>query len=171
MIPFLKIHHDSVVQRDLVLTTNPRVYTEIVKPTKLLLFIRNLDANNASVLSSVLAVECVGGQKPYLLRSSTLTLSKVVGCKITLRRKNLYNFLFNLNFRALPRTKQFEGFGFSVESNVFSFSLKDMLSFDELVPLVKFFDNLGYLHCQLHFYSKNNNDALFWGRSTLLCIL
>lgn len=171
MNPFLKIHYDNVVQKDLVLTSNPLVYTEISKPTKLLLFTRTLEADNVSVLPGVLAVECVGHQKPYLLCSSTTMSSKVVGCKITLRKKNLYNFLFNLNFRALPKTKQFEGFRFFIESNIFSFSLKDVLSFDELVPFVKFFGNLGYLHCQLHFYSKNNKDILFLGRSIFLCIL
>lgn len=171
MIPFLKVHYDSVVQKDLVLTGNPRVYTEMGKPTELLLFTRSSSEGNYSVLSSMLALECLGRQKPYILCSGMSTPSKVVGCKITLRKKNLYNFLLNLNFKVLPRAKRFEGFHFGGESNIFSFSLKNMLFFEELVPFVKFFDNLDCLHCRLHFYSKNNKDVLFLGRSIFMCIV
>ncbi|CAL8412650.1 unnamed protein product [Dictyota dichotoma] len=171
MTPFLRIHYDNVVQKDLVLTTHPRVYMEIVKPTKLLLFTRKISTDDYSVLASVLALECVSQQKPWLLRSGTLISRKVIGCKITLRNKNLYKFLFNLNFRVLPRTKQFEGFRFLGCSDIFAFSLRDMLSFEELVPFIKFFGDLGYLHCQLHCYTKNNNDMLLFGRSIFLCML
>lgn len=171
MTPFLKIHYNNVVQKDLVLTSNPRVYTEIINPTKLLLCIRNLNTNDSSILSSVLALECVGHQKPYLLRSDTFVSRRVVGCKVTLRKEKLYNFLFNLNFRVLPRTKQFDGFRFSVNSNIFSFSLKDMLYFEDLVPFINFFGDLGYLHCQLHTCTKNNKDIVFFGRSIFLCLM
>lgn len=171
MIPFLQIHYNSVVQKDLVLTSNPKVYTEIVKPIKLVLFTRNLNSDEFSVLSSILALKCVGYQKPYLLNSGRFVSDGVVGCKTTLRNKKLYNFLFTLNFKVLPKMKQFEGFNFRTESNIFSFSLKDMLVFEEFVPFVKFIGELDYLHCQLHVFSKSNKDVLFFNRSIFLCIL
>lgn len=171
MISFLKIHYINVIQKDLVLTSNPSVYTEFVKPTELILFTRNVGTDDFSILSGVLALDIIGQQKPYLSRPIIPSYCRVNGCQVTLRRERLYNFLFNLNFRVLPRVRQFDGFGFSSKSNSFSFCLKNMLSFEELVPFAKFFDNLGYLHCRIHFCSKNNEDTLLFGRSVFLCIL
>ena len=58
-----------------------------------------------------------------------------IGCRVTLRRENMYDFLDRLITVTLPRTRDFQGIkakGFDGRGN-FTFGIKEQLVFPEIV--------------------------------------
>lgn len=68
------------------------------------------------ILSCITALELVTNQKPIIYRSKKsisifkLRKNTVIGCKLILRKQNLYNFLDIFIFFALPKLNNFKGF-------------------------------------------------------------
>ncbi|OEY86390.1 50S ribosomal protein L5 [Wolbachia pipientis] len=82
----------------------------------------------------------ISGQKPVLTRARKsisgfkIRQGAVIGCKVTLRRDKMYEFLERLMYIALPREKDFRGFSikqFDGNGN-FSFGIKEHISFLEI---------------------------------------
>ncbi|MDG7055883.1 MAG: 50S ribosomal protein L5 [Wolbachia endosymbiont of Meromenopon meropis] len=82
----------------------------------------------------------IAGQKPIstFARKSIsgfkVRKGAIVGCKVTLRRDRMYEFLERLIYVALPREKDFRGFSvkqFDGNGN-FSFGIKEHISFLEI---------------------------------------
>jgi large subunit ribosomal protein L5 len=80
------------------------------------------------------------GQKPVLtyakksISGFKIRKGATVGCKVTLRRNRMYEFLERLIYVALPREKDFRGFSvkqFDGNGN-FSFGIKEHISFLEI---------------------------------------
>jgi large subunit ribosomal protein L5 len=70
----------------------------------------------------------------------------ITGCKVTLRKTNLFNFLDNL-LLALPRSENFKGFFYNkktLKQNNFSTRIEDLFIFhsleSEIVSFVKTLD-------------------------------
>ncbi len=82
----------------------------------------------------------ISGQKPVvtLARKSIATFKlrdgMKIGCKVTLRKDRMYEFLERLVIVALPRVKEFRGFSyksFDGKGN-FTFGLKEQIVFPEI---------------------------------------
>ena len=82
----------------------------------------------------------IAGQKPVLrkarksIASFKLREGMTIGCKVTLRRENMYHFLDKLINVALPRVRDFRGInprGFDGRGN-FSMGIKEQLIFPEI---------------------------------------
>jgi len=82
----------------------------------------------------------ISGQKPIVTvaRKSIATFklreSMKIGCKVTLRKDKMYDFLERLVIVALPRVKEFRGFSyksFDGKGN-FTFGLKEQIVFPEI---------------------------------------
>ncbi|WP_341791116.1 50S ribosomal protein L5 [Rickettsia endosymbiont of Gonocerus acuteangulatus] len=82
----------------------------------------------------------ISGQKPVvtLARKSIATFKlrdgMKIGCKVTLRKDRMYDFLERLVIVALPRVKEFRGFShksFDGKGN-FTFGLKEQIVFPEI---------------------------------------
>ncbi|EOB10625.1 50S ribosomal protein L24 [Rickettsia prowazekii str. GvF12] len=82
----------------------------------------------------------ISGQKPVvtLARKSIATFklreNMKIGCKVTLRKDRMYDFLERLVIVALPRVKEFRGFSyksFDGKGN-FTFGLKEQIVFPEI---------------------------------------
>ncbi len=82
----------------------------------------------------------IAGQKPVLNKARTsiagfkLREGQIVGCKVTLRRARMYEFLDRLINIALPRVRDFRGFSTSSFDRFgnYSFGLKDHTVFQEI---------------------------------------
>jgi len=85
-------------------------------------------------------MKIIAGQKPL----TTYTRKSVagfkirdgwpIGCKVTLRRKNMYNFLERLIHIAIPRTRDFRGYSaraFDGNGN-YSLGIKEQIIFPEI---------------------------------------
>ncbi|WP_342226613.1 50S ribosomal protein L5 [Rickettsia endosymbiont of Urophora cardui] len=82
----------------------------------------------------------ISGQKPFVTsaRKSIATFKlrdgMKIGCKVTLRKDRMYDFLERLVIVALPRVKEFRGFSyksFDGKGN-FTFGLKEQIVFPEI---------------------------------------
>lgn len=82
----------------------------------------------------------ISGQKPVVIKAkksiSTFKLREgmKIGCKVTLRRHRMYDFLERLVIVALPRIKEFRGFSsksFDGKGN-FTFGIKEQIVFPEI---------------------------------------
>lgn len=88
------------------------------------------------------AMSDIAGQKPVITRARTsvagfrLREGMPIGCKVTLRRARMYEFLDRLISLALPRVRDFRGVsrtGFDGNGN-YSLGLAEQLVFPELNP-------------------------------------
>jgi len=82
----------------------------------------------------------IAGQKAVITKSTkSIANFKVregwpVGCKVTLRKERMYNFLEKLIYIVIPRIRDFRGLnkrGFDVQGN-YSFGVKERIIFPEI---------------------------------------
>jgi len=92
--------------------------------------------------SAVEALTLISGQRPVVARARKsvanfrLREGMAIGCKVTLRRRRMYEFLDRLISLALPRVRDFRGLnpdGFDGHGN-YSLGLTEQLVFPELNP-------------------------------------
>ncbi len=98
-------------------------------------------AQDAKKIEAALAeLTAIAGQKPVVTRAKKsiaafkLREGQVVGCKVTLRRERMYEFLDRLLTIALPRVRDFRGVSpksFDGRGN-YSLGLKEQLVFPEI---------------------------------------
>ena len=97
-------------------------------------------ADSKVISSSVNDLTLISGQKPVVtLAKKSIATFKLrenmkIGCKVTLRRDRMYDFLERLVIVALPRVKEFRGFSyksFDGKGN-FTFGLKEQIVFPEI---------------------------------------
>lgn len=81
----------------------------------------------------------ISGQKPIITKSRLsiaafkLREGMQVGCKVTLRKDRMYDFLERLVMVALPRVKEFKGFNKkSFNKGNFTFGVKEQIVFPEI---------------------------------------
>lgn len=158
---FLKYHYQSVVNSDLVLLNPENSVYQLPYPVKLTMSLLVPDnVREEEILLAVLGLECIAGQRGYLnIKKNTVTFGGVSGAKVTLRKRYLYSFLERFAFELLPKTKQFDGVVFGNNSNVFSFTIKDLSIFDELMSIFSLNETHRYLNLQLHFNSSNSGAS------------
>lgn len=167
-------HYYDVVQRDLILSENLSTVSMLSGPKKVGLCLGGDSTNESYVIASLAALKIISGQKPYLTQQR-LTQQKSngsregVGGKVTLRKSSMYFFFFKLLFNVLPHIRQFEGLRAPAHSNIYCFLLKDIFSFQELVPLFPYFEELGSLQCQFHFTTETKGEVVVLGNSLQLC--
>lgn len=172
-----KNHYFNVVQKDLILCSNINTSSMLPTPPKICLYLGTSGVNNNSVISSLCALKIITGQRPYVIQEKIKVKKHKrgkthgVGCKVTLRGLQLYNFLFKLLFNVLPRIRQFEGLKLPAHQSVYCFVLKDVFAFEELIPLFPYFETLNCLTCQVFFGTNNKEDMLFLGSSLQLCFV
>ncbi|CAN0442689.1 unnamed protein product, partial [Phaeothamnion confervicola] len=70
-----------------------------------------------------------------------------------------------------PHIRQFEGLRAPAHGKIYCFLLKDVFSFQELVPLFPYFEDLGSLQCQFHFTTETKGEVVVLGNSLQLCFL
>lgn len=97
--------------------------------------------DNAKVLDSALRdLELISGQKPVVCRAKKsisnfkLRENMPIGCKVTLRKNRMYDFMDKLLNVALPRVRDFRGVSeksFDGRGN-YSLGLKEQLIFPEI---------------------------------------
>ncbi|MBF8246632.1 MAG: 50S ribosomal protein L5 [Rickettsia sp.] len=97
-------------------------------------------ANSKAIDSVMRDLALISGQKPaYSVAKKSVSNFKLrkgmrVGCKVTLRKNRMYDFLERLVMTALPRVRDFRGFSkksFDGNGN-FSFGIKEYIVFPEI---------------------------------------
>ncbi|MDN5248015.1 MAG: 50S ribosomal protein L5 [Wolbachia endosymbiont of Tyrophagus putrescentiae] len=120
-------------------------YSNIMQIPKLIKVCINMGVGEAASDSKVINepfenLFLISGQKPVLtyakksISGFKIRKGAVIGCKVTLRKDKMYEFLERLVYIALPREKDFRGFStkqFDGNGN-FSFGVKEHISFMEI---------------------------------------
>lgn len=120
-------------------------YTNIHQMPKLAKIVVNMGVGEAvsdsKVINNAISdLTSITGQKPYptyakkSIASFKLREGMKIGCKVTLRRDRMFEFLERLVIVALPRVKEFKGFSvksFDGRGNI-TFGLKEQIVFSEI---------------------------------------
>ena len=122
-----------------------------------------------SLTASLLALELITNQKGTLTTTKfpnvVLKIKKgnPAGCKVVLKKKNMFNFFLKMITIIFPKLKNFKGFSLSKKSNknIFSYELEDVFSFRELEKQYYLFNNLSKLHITIITNCKCKNELLF----------
>lgn len=140
--PRLKAHYDSVVRQKLAEEFGYKNPFEIPQIEKIVVNMgvgeSTADSKKASVAAADLAL--ITGQRPVITRArQAISNFKVrenmpLGCKVTLRKQRMYEFLDRLVTIALPRVRDFRGLNpksFDGRGN-FAMGIKEHIVFPEI---------------------------------------
>ncbi len=142
MVARLHEHYDSVVRPELAKRFG---YSSAMQVPELEKIVINMGVGEGSRDSKVLVaavadLTAIAGQKPVVTKARTsianfkLRAGMDVGCKVTLRRERMFEFLDRLITVALPRVRDFHGVSersFDGRGN-FALGLKEQIVFPEV---------------------------------------
>jgi large subunit ribosomal protein L5 len=141
-VPRLRQHYDNVVKAALMEQFN---YMNPMQVPKLEKIVINMGVGESvvdgkKIDAAVADLTAISGQKPVVTRArKAIANFKVrenmrLGCKVTLRREHMYEFLDRLINIALPRVRDFRGVpgnSFDGRGN-YSMGLKEQIVFPEI---------------------------------------
>ncbi len=138
----LREHYDNVVRKNLLEQFSYKNVMEVPRLEKIVI---NMGVGEASqdskkIEGAVADLTAIAGQKPVVTRAKKsiatfkLRENQIVGCKVTLRKDKMYEFLDRLITIALPRVRDFRGVSnksFDGNGN-YALGLKEQLVFPEI---------------------------------------
>jgi len=138
----LKVKYNEEIIPNLTKEFNYKSIMEVPKLDKIVINIGCGDATtNSKLLEAAMAdLEAITGQKPVATRAKKaiagfkLREGQPIGCKVTLRGENMYNFLDKLISITLPRVRDFRGISnksFDGRGN-YTLGLTEQLIFSEI---------------------------------------
>jgi large subunit ribosomal protein L5 len=138
----LKEKYEKTIVSDLMSKHNYKNVMEVPKLEKIVVNIGCGDATtNSKLLEAAMKdLELITGQKPVATRAKKsiagfkLREGQAIGCKVTLRGENMYNFLDKLISITLPRVRDFRGISnkaFDGRGN-YTLGLTEQLIFPEI---------------------------------------
>ena len=138
----LKEKYDKTIVSDLMSKHNYKNIMEVPKLEKIVVNIGCGDATtNSKLLEAAMKdLEIITGQKPVATKAKKsiagfkLREGQAIGCKVTLRGENMYNFLDKLISITLPRVRDFRGISnkaFDGRGN-YTLGLTEQLIFPEI---------------------------------------
>ena len=138
----LKEKYQKTIVSDLMSKHNYKNIMEVPKLEKIVVNIGCGDATSNSKLleASMRDLELITGQKPIATKAKKsiagfkLREGQAIGCKVTLRGENMYNFLDKLISITLPRVRDFRGISnkaFDGRGN-YTLGLTEQLIFPEI---------------------------------------
>jgi len=142
--PRLRQHYDSVVRKQL---TEEFGYTNPMEVPKLEKIVINMGVGEAAgdqkkLDAAVGDLTLISGQRPVRTKAKKaiagfkIREGQAIGCKVTLRKERMYEFLDRLVTIALPRVRDFRGIpgnrGFDGRGN-YALGLKEQIVFPEII--------------------------------------
>jgi len=143
-LPRLRQHYDSVVRKQL---TEEFGYTNPMEVPKLEKIVINMGVGEAAgdqkkLDAAVGDLTLISGQRPVKTKAKKaiagfkIREGQAIGCKVTLRKERMYEFLDRLVTIALPRVRDFRGIpgnrGFDGRGN-YALGLKEQIVFPEII--------------------------------------
>ena len=139
----LKEKYNNEIVKDLMTKYSYKSVMEVPKLEKIVINMGVGDgASNSKLLEAAMAdLEVISGQKPVATKAKKaiagfkIREGQAIGCKVTLRGENMYNFLEKLISITLPRVRDFRGVSnkaFDGRGN-YTLGLTEQLIFSEIV--------------------------------------
>lgn len=160
----LQNHYQNVTIYNLLTKLNFQNIFEISKITKICLNIGFKDSNieKKKLINIILLLKLLTNQKPLITKSKKndiflkIKKNSITGCKITLRKKNIFFFLEKILIFILPNLKKIN---LNIKNqNILNFQINNILDFFELKnEFVKFKDSPP-IDVSIHTNVKKNNE-------------
>ena len=141
-VPRLRTHYDEVIRQKLIEQFGYKNPMQVPRIDKIVINMgvgeSTADSKKAAVAAGDLAL--IAGQRPVITKArKPIATFKVregmpIGCKVTLRRQKMYEFMDRLVTIALPRVRDFRGLNpksFDGRGN-YALGLKEHLVFPEI---------------------------------------
>jgi large subunit ribosomal protein L5 len=164
MIKNLQNHYQSITIYDLITKLHLKNIFKIPKITKICLNIgfKNANIEKKKLINIILLLKLITNQKPFITKSKKNNLflkikqNSIIGCKITLRKKNIFFFLEQIIIFILPHINKIK---FNLKNNnILNFKIQNILDFFELKTEFIKFKNIPSLDISIHTNAKNNNE-------------
>ncbi len=157
--------HLYYFNRDMLLKQNISSIMTLPKLNHIVLHSSSKQAldNKHNILTYFLALLIATGQRPVLTRAKNsissfrLRKGQILGCKVTLRKTNLHNFLHTFTTGVLAQVRDFKTIEINSNTNI-SFGIPTYMAFPQLEDLYDMFESCSGF--QVNFQSKNNTDLL-----------
>nr|YP_010508084.1 ribosomal protein L5 [Phytophthora gonapodyides]UXG56409.1 ribosomal protein L5 [Phytophthora gonapodyides] len=160
----LQNHYQNITIYDLLTKLNLQNIFEIPKITKICLNIGFKDANieKKKLINIILLLKLIINQKPMITKSKKNNIffkikqNSIIGCKVTLRKRNIFIFLENVLIFILPNITTIN---FNLKNkNILNFQIQNVLHFFELKTEFLKFKNIPPIDISIHTNAKNNNE-------------
>lgn len=166
---FLQNFYSKTLKYDLI---NKFIYKNTYKIPKIQKIILNFGSKTVDfkkLTSSLLVLEWITSQKGILTKTKKSNIllkirrGNPVGCKVTLRKYNLYNFFARIIIEILPKIKSIRKLEITqkLRKNSFSYELHNIFTFSELENYYYFLSNLPKLNISLVTNTKSKKELLF----------
>jgi len=161
----LKNHYQNVIVYDLLTKSNIKNIFEITKITKICLNIgfKNANIEKKKLINILVLLKLITNQKPIVTKSKKNNIflkikkNSIIGCKVTLRRKNIYDFLEKILIFIIPNLNKNINLN-SENKNILNFQIKNILNFFELRKEFLKFKEIPPIDVSIHTNSKNNKE-------------
>src|SRR4051812_21462929 len=161
----LKNHYQNVIIYDLITKLHFKNIFEIPKITKICLNIgfKNANIEKKKLINILILLKLITNQKPIVTKSKKNNIflkikkNSIIGCKVTLRKKNIYIFLEKLLIFILPNLNKKIKFNTENE-NILNFQIKNILNFFELRREFLKFREIPSIDVSIHTNAKNNQE-------------
>lgn len=119
--------------------------------------------------ASLLALELITSKKGKLTTTKKANVvlkirkGNPIGCKVTIQKKPMFNFLEKVLINVFPNIKNFTGIKFNkqITNKSFSYQLRDTFNFSELEEHYYLFNNLPSLNITIVTNSKTKGELMF----------
>jgi large subunit ribosomal protein L5 len=161
----IKNHYKNVISYDLLTKLNYKNIFQLPKITKICLNIgfKNANIEKKKLINILVLLKLITNQKPIVTQSKKNNIflkikkNSIIGCKITLRKKNINIFLEKLIFFIIPYLNR--KIKFNIENqNILNFQIKNILNFFELKREFLKFREIPSLDISIHTNTKNNKE-------------
>ena len=162
----IKNHYKNVISYDLLTKLHYKNIFQIPKITKICLNIgfKNANIEKKKLINIIILLKLITNQKPIVTKSKKNNIflkikkNSIIGCKVTLRKKNINIFIEKLLIFILPNIDKIN---FDIKNkNILNFQIKNVLNFFELKTEFLKFREIPSIDISIHTNSKNN-DELF----------
>lgn len=173
---FLKFYKKKIINHDLVNKFKYKNNQKIPEIEKIILNFGCKNFNIQKFATTLLALEIIATKKSSVtIAKSTNIMLKIqkghpAGCKVVLRKQEIYTFLTRLFLEILPQLKNFMGFKFKKDSNFSFILIGDKIVLQEFEDQYPLFANLPNLDINISTNSKNQKELLFLIQSLKLPI-
>ena len=160
----LQNHYKNITIYNLLTKLNFKNIFEIPKITKICLNIGLKDVNieKKKLINIILLLKLITNQKPLITKSKKndiflkIKKNSIIGCKITLRKKNIFIFLEKILIFIIPNLKKIK---INLKNkNILNFQIKNILNFFELKNEFLKFKDITPIDVSIHTNVKNNNE-------------
>nr|YP_010394340.1 ribosomal protein L5 [Phytophthora kernoviae]UXG56216.1 ribosomal protein L5 [Phytophthora kernoviae]DAZ88348.1 TPA_asm: ribosomal protein L5 [Phytophthora kernoviae]DAZ88781.1 TPA_asm: ribosomal protein L5 [Phytophthora kernoviae] len=170
----LQNHYQNVTIYDLITKLNYKNIFKIPEITKICLNIgfKNANLEKKKLINIILLLKLITNQKPIVTKSKKNNIflkikkNSIIGCKITLRKKNIFYFLEKILFFILPHSNTIN---FNLKNkNILNFKIFNILYFFELKTEFLKFKNIPPIDVAIHTNVKTNTELFLLLNSLFL---